>query len=107
MKPSIKKKLQGLVERHEEVSALLAESEIISQQNRFRELSKEYAQLEPIVAFFTRYETCLKNLDEAKERWIQKKSPFQAHFLELNIYTVIFSFFFIQFEFSRKIHRIC
>ena len=67
MKPSIQKKLQGLVERHEEVSALLGDSEVISEQNRFRELSKEYAQLEPIVAVFKRYEACTKNLAEAKE----------------------------------------
>jgi len=67
MKPSIQKKLQTLVERHEEVSALLAESEVISQQNRFRDLSKEYAQLEPVVAVFKRYQAATKNWDEAKK----------------------------------------
>ena len=67
MKPSIQKKLQILVERHEEVSALLAESDVISQQNRFRDLSKEYAQLEPIVTIFKRYQSCLADIDDAKE----------------------------------------
>jgi peptide chain release factor 1 len=36
MKLSILKKLQTLAERHEEVSALLSDAEIISSQNRFR-----------------------------------------------------------------------
>jgi peptide chain release factor 1 len=67
MKPSIQKKLQTLVERHEEISALLAESEVISEQNRFRDLSKEYAQLEPIVTVFKRYRSCLSDINDAKE----------------------------------------
>lgn len=58
MKASLQKKLQTLVERHEELSALLSEAEIITNQNRFRDLSKEYAQLEPLVKTFKRYENC-------------------------------------------------
>ena len=49
MKDSIKRKLQGLIERHEEITALLGEADVISDQNKFRDLSKEYAQLEPLV----------------------------------------------------------
>lgn len=67
MKPSIQKKLQALVERHEELSALLAEPEVINQQNRFRDLSKEYSQLEPIAKVFTRYQSVSQALEEAKE----------------------------------------
>lgn len=67
MKPSIQKKLQTLVERHEEVSALLSDAEVIVQQKRFRELSKEYAQLEPLVNTFKRYEACQKNRVAVKE----------------------------------------
>lgn len=67
MKPSIQKKLQTLVERHEELSALLAEPDIINQQNQFRDLSKEYAQLEPIVTVFKRYQACLQEIADAKE----------------------------------------
>lgn len=66
MKPSIEKKLQTLVERHEELSAMLAESEIISQQNRFRDLSKEYAQLGPVVTAFQNYQACLKEQEQAE-----------------------------------------
>ena len=67
MKNSIEKKLQTLVERHEEVSALLADPDVISEQNRFRDLSKEYSQLEPIVNTFKRYQTCVQQREEAKE----------------------------------------
>lgn len=67
MKASIQKKLETLAERHEEVSALLAEPEVIAQQSRFRELSKEYAQLGPLVSTFKRYQICLKGLADAKE----------------------------------------
>lgn len=67
MKPSIQKKLQALAERHEELGALLSDAEIINDQNRFREFSKEYSQLEPITNAFKRYQNCLKEIDDAKE----------------------------------------
>jgi peptide chain release factor 1 len=67
MKPSIQKKLQALVERHEELSALLSDAGVISNQNKFREYSKEYSQLEPVVAVFKRYKETQQGLDEAKE----------------------------------------
>jgi peptide chain release factor 1 len=67
MKPSINKKLQALTERYEEVSALLSEQEVIADQNRFRELSKEYAQLGPVVDLFKRYEGLIQDVEGAKE----------------------------------------
>jgi peptide chain release factor 1 len=67
MKPSIQKKLQALVERHEELSALLSDAEVINQQNKFREYSKEYSQLEPVVNTFKRYEECVNNIAGSKE----------------------------------------
>lgn len=67
MKPSIEKKLQILAERHEELSALLAEPDIINDQNRFRALSKEYAHLEPIVRVFTSYQRLIIEKKEMKE----------------------------------------
>ncbi len=67
MKPSIQKKLQTLVERHEEVSAMLSDPSVIAQQNRFRDLSKEYAQLEPITKTFKLYQESLKDHESTKE----------------------------------------
>lgn len=77
MKPSIQKKLQSLVERHEELGALLADAEIINQQNKFREYSKEYAQLEPVVNTFRQYQTCLNNIEGAKELLKEADSEMQ------------------------------
>jgi len=67
MKPSINKKLQSLTERYEEVSALLSDPDVIGNQNRFRELSKEYAQIGPVVDLYHRYEGFIQALAEAKE----------------------------------------
>src|SRR5438552_9122612 len=67
MKPSINKKLQSLTERYEEVSALLSDPGVIGNQNRFRELSKEYAQIGPVVGLYHRYEGFIQALAEAKE----------------------------------------
>jgi len=67
MKPSIQKKLQALVERYEELSALLSEAEVINNQNKFRELSKEYSQLEPVVSVFKRYTARLQEIGEMQE----------------------------------------
>src|SRR4029079_13180627 len=57
MTPSIRRKLAELAERHQEVALLLAQPEVAGDMARFRELSKEYAQLEPVTA-------ALKNYDE-------------------------------------------
>ncbi len=66
MKASISEKLEHLCERYAEVGALLSEAETIANQNRFRELSREYAELEPVVAAFNRYQNVLEGIEEAK-----------------------------------------
>ncbi len=49
-------KLQQLVSRSEELGGLLSDPEIINDQNRFRDLSREYAQLEPVVTLYREFE---------------------------------------------------
>lgn len=66
MKDSIKHKLESLVDRHEEIAGLLAEPETMADQNKFRSLSQEYAQLEPVVSNFTAYQNTLSDIDDAK-----------------------------------------
>ncbi|WP_299771260.1 peptide chain release factor 1 [uncultured Pseudoteredinibacter sp.] len=66
MKQSILDKLDHLQDRYEEVGALLSDGEVIADQNRFRELSKEYAELEPVVKCYERYTTILEDIEEAK-----------------------------------------
>jgi len=67
MKDSIIAKLDGLTERHEEVGHLLGDPETIANQNKFRELSKEYSQLEEVVTTFARYKKILKDLETSEE----------------------------------------
>ena len=50
--PSLQRKLETIVERVEEVSALLSDPDVIADSNRFRELSVEYSQLNPVVNCF-------------------------------------------------------
>ena len=50
MKDSIRNKLEALVDRHEEISGLLSDPETMANQNKFRTLSQEYAQLEPVIS---------------------------------------------------------
>ncbi|RKZ87096.1 MAG: peptide chain release factor 1 [Gammaproteobacteria bacterium] len=66
MKESIKHKLETLIERHEEIAGLLAEPETMADQNKFRSLSQEYAQLEPVVSNFTDYKNSLSAIEDAK-----------------------------------------
>ncbi len=66
MKPSIHNKLETIADRLEEVSALLADPGVMSDQNRFRELSKEYAQIDPVVKCFKDYQSTLDDLNEAE-----------------------------------------
>jgi peptide chain release factor 1 len=67
MKPSIRGKLDQIAERFEEITALLADSEIQNDQRRFRELGREYAQLEPIAAAYRRYAANEADIASAQE----------------------------------------
>ena len=49
MTPNLRRKLEALAERHEEVGRLLADPGVISDNTRYRTLSREYSQLDPVV----------------------------------------------------------
>ena len=67
MKDSIRSKLESVAERYEELSALLGSPDVISDQNRFRDFSKEYAQLEPLVTCFQSYKSVEEDLQNAQQ----------------------------------------
>ena len=67
MQASIIKKLEQIEERHNEVSALLADAETISDQDKYRNLSKEYAQLTPVVDTFKAWRQVQGELKSAQE----------------------------------------
>ena len=66
MKESIHNKLERLAERLEEINHLLSSPDVISDQNKFRTLSQEHAQLTPVVNCFNDYESTMADFNEAK-----------------------------------------
>ena len=69
MKESLRIKLASRSERYEEVGLLWSQPDVISDQNRFRKLSQEYAEIEPVVQCYREYDQVLANIEEAKE-WL-------------------------------------
>jgi peptide chain release factor 1 len=67
VKASIEHKLEQLAERHQEVGVLLGEADIIANQDRFRTLSVEYAQMERLVRHFAEYQKARQDLLAARE----------------------------------------
>ncbi len=67
MKDSIRNKLETTRERFEEIEGLMADPDVISDQNQFRDLSREYARLDPIIRLFQKYEALDDDIVAAKE----------------------------------------
>lgn len=78
MKNSIKNKLLKLSERFEELSQLVSTPEIIAQQDRYREYSKEYAKLEPLVEKFKQYQATEAAHEEAEAMLKDEDSEMRA-----------------------------
>jgi peptide chain release factor 1 len=67
MKSSMQDRLRDVAGRYEEVGLLLSEPEVFSNQNRFRELSMEYAQLEPLARCWRRWQESSRALMDARQ----------------------------------------
>src|SRR5690606_4217572 len=72
MKDSIIQKLSQLQDRYEELSALLSDAEVIGNQDRFRALSREYAEVEPVAKAFAEFSQVQDQLAQARE---MRKDP--------------------------------
>jgi len=66
MKPSILKKLQNLVTRSNELKELLSDPKVTDDLNRYRDLSREYSQIEPYMLAFLQYQEYIRQLEESK-----------------------------------------
>ena len=66
MKASLINKLDMLQDRYEELTALLGDAEVISNQNQFRAYSREYAEVEPVVSTFREFCRVQTDLAEAQ-----------------------------------------
>tara|TARA_R110002072_G_scaffold150059_5_gene298187 strand:- start:243 stop:1334 length:1092 start_codon:yes stop_codon:yes gene_type:complete len=66
MKASLKTKLDQLLERYDELGHLLSDGATIADQTLFRAYSMEYAEIEPVVLCYRRFEEASSQLAEAK-----------------------------------------
>lgn len=67
MKDSVISKLEGLNDRFEEVTGLLADADVIADQNQFRSLSQEYGQLDPVIKTFNEFRQSQEDLATTAE----------------------------------------
>ncbi|MDX1380144.1 MAG: peptide chain release factor 1 [Xanthomonadales bacterium] len=67
MKDSIQERLQRVAARYEEVGLLLSEPEVFSDQGRYRDLSMEYAQLEPLASAWRKWQQTQAALGGARQ----------------------------------------
>jgi len=67
VKSSIRNRLETVRERFEELSGLLSDPDVISDQNKFRDLSREYSKLEPVVGLFRKFESMDEDIVAAEE----------------------------------------
>lgn len=60
-------KLEQVVERYNELTELLSDGAVISNQNRYREYSREHATIAPIVEVFEKWKRTNREIEESKE----------------------------------------
>ena len=67
MKPSLLDKLIHLQERLEEINLLLADEQAVADMDKYRSLTREHAEISPIVAVFSQYNQAQADLAAAEE----------------------------------------
>ncbi|MDO4998198.1 MAG: peptide chain release factor 1 [Neisseria sp.] len=67
MKPSILEKLQNLSHRLEEVTALLGSPDVTDDMDNYRKLTREHAEITPVVETFAQYTQAQSDIKEAQE----------------------------------------
>jgi peptide chain release factor 1 len=65
--PNFREKMATLTRRHEEVAALLGTPEVINKRAEFMKLSREHAELEPLVHAWRALEKLRSDLSQAKQ----------------------------------------
>jgi peptide chain release factor 1 len=78
MNDSIKTKLEQLSMRLEEVGAMLSDPAVCADQNKFRELSIEYAQLNPVNEQFEQYLSAQADIESAKAMLLEDDDEMRA-----------------------------
>ena len=79
MKENIRAKLLGLCRRLEELDAMLAAPDAADDMKRFTELSRERAEIEPVVLKTKEYEQTLEDIATAEEMAKDPEVADRAH----------------------------
>src|SRR5689334_14362503 len=72
---NFKDKMSALGRRHEEVAALLGTPDVINKRAEFLKLSREHAELEPLVSAWRAYEKLVSDLTSARLMADAEKDP--------------------------------
>jgi peptide chain release factor 1 len=72
---NFKDKMATLERRHEEVGALLGTAEVINKRAEFMKLSREHAELDPLVHAWKAYQKLLADLAQARELAEKEADP--------------------------------
>ena len=67
MKPSMLAKLEHLSERLTEIDELLMQPEVVSDQENYRRLNREHAELAPVVALYKDFSQVQQDVETARE----------------------------------------
>ena len=82
MKDSISRKLTSLSERLVELDRLLAEPDVVSNMDNYRKITKEHAEISPVVALYNEFKTAENDIAAAVE---MGKDPDMREFAEEEI----------------------
>ncbi|PPU92100.1 peptide chain release factor 1 [Xanthomonas albilineans] len=66
MTPTLRRKLEALAERREELERLLSDPEVVSDHQRFRDYSREFAQLQPVATALAEETAAMADLASAE-----------------------------------------
>ncbi|MDX1345915.1 MAG: PCRF domain-containing protein, partial [Sedimenticolaceae bacterium] len=67
MKESIRRKLEQASDRYQEITALLSDAGVQNDQDKYRALTREYAQIEPVVQTWQQYVALEHDIESANE----------------------------------------
>jgi len=82
MKPSISAKLDQLAARLEELNALLASEDVTQNMDNYRKLTREHAEIQPVVELYRGYLQCGQDVQTAQE---MAEDPDMREFAEQEI----------------------
>ncbi|QGG81002.1 peptide chain release factor 1 [Litorivicinus lipolyticus] len=74
MNPGIERRLEGLLDRFEEVQALMSDAQVMSDPSKFATLGREYSELEGPVGVYQRWRSVVDDLEQA-QAWLSDEDP--------------------------------